>query len=107
MAEHFNQLTPAQAERLAILAEEAGEIVQAVGKILRHGYASYHPNDDRVDNRDMLSREIGDITAVIHDMVVQEDLRLSVINHQRDTKLERLRAGTLYLHHQRDEGVIR
>jgi len=25
--EHFNKLTPAEAERLAILAEEAGEIV--------------------------------------------------------------------------------
>ena len=35
---NFNQLTPAETERLAILAEECGEVIQAVGKILRHGY---------------------------------------------------------------------
>jgi hypothetical protein len=36
-------LNPAQAERLAILAEECGEIVQVIGKILRHGFESTHP----------------------------------------------------------------
>ena len=40
---HFNQLTPAEAERLALLLEELGEAQQAIGKILRHGYASTHP----------------------------------------------------------------
>lgn len=34
---HFNNLTPGEAERLAMLAEECGEVIQAVGKILRHG----------------------------------------------------------------------
>ena len=42
--EHFNKLTPAEAERLAMLAEECGEVVQIVGKILRHGYDSQHPD---------------------------------------------------------------
>jgi hypothetical protein len=37
----FNQLTDAEAERLALLAEECGEVVQVIGKILRHGYESY------------------------------------------------------------------
>ncbi len=45
MQDHFNRLTPAEAERLAMLAEEAAEVIQIVGKILRHGYASYHPDD--------------------------------------------------------------
>lgn len=39
----FNRLTPAEAERLALLAEECGEAIQAIGKILRHGYESNHP----------------------------------------------------------------
>ena len=38
MSSHFNKLTPAQAERLAILIEECGEVIQAATKILRHGY---------------------------------------------------------------------
>jgi hypothetical protein len=29
---HFNGLTPAQAERLAMLAEEAAEVIQVIGK---------------------------------------------------------------------------
>ncbi len=32
---HFNELTPAEAERLAYLAEECGEAIQIIGKILR------------------------------------------------------------------------
>lgn len=35
MADHFNGLTPAEAERLALLLEELGEAQQAIGKILR------------------------------------------------------------------------
>ena len=63
--EHFNRLTPAEAERLAMLAEEAGEIVQVVGKILRHGYESYHPDNPHSTNRDLLAKEVTDILAVI------------------------------------------
>lgn len=62
---HFNQLTPAEAERLAMLAEEAGEIVQVVGKILRHGYENYHPDNPYKANRDLLAKEVTDILAVI------------------------------------------
>ena len=53
-----NALSDAEAERLAMLSEEAGEIalaagiiiaagkiVQAVGKVLRNGYAGVNPQD--------------------------------------------------------------
>lgn len=43
--QHFNGLTPAEAERLALLSEELGEAQQAIGKILRHGYDSSNPVD--------------------------------------------------------------
>jgi hypothetical protein len=64
MSQHFNRLTPAEAERLAMLAEEAGEVVQAVTKILRHGYESYHPTDPGMNNRSILRAEIADLRAV-------------------------------------------
>jgi len=64
MSEHFNRLTEAQAERLAMLAEECGEVIQVVGKILRHGYDSYHPNDPSTTNRDLLGYELTDLLAV-------------------------------------------
>lgn len=41
---HFNGLSPAEAERLAILAEECSEVVQKVCKTLRNGYESTHPD---------------------------------------------------------------
>ncbi len=102
MADHFNKLTPAEAERLAILAEEAGEVVQAVGKILRHGYDSYNPDAHRSvgDNRRQLAREVGDMLAIIADMQKHGDIRANVVEAQRDDKLLRLEAGALYLHHQ-------
>ena len=65
---HFNQLTPAEAERLAMLAEECGEIVQVVGKILRHGYESHHPLNRHDTNRDLLANEVCDLLAVVQMM---------------------------------------
>lgn len=64
MTDHFNKLSPAQAERLAMLAEECGEVIQVIGKILRHGYDSYHPADPTVTNRVLLGRELTDLYAV-------------------------------------------
>ena len=64
MSDHFNQLTPAQAERLAMLAEECAEVIQVVGKILRHGYDSHHPSDPSTTNRQLLEREITALRAV-------------------------------------------
>lgn len=58
--EHFNRLTPAEAERLALLAEECGEVIQAIGKVLRHGFESTHP-DGGPTNRESLERECGDV----------------------------------------------
>lgn len=74
---HFNNLTPAQAERIAMLAEEAGEIVQMCGKILRHGLDSYHPMDaDKTPNRELLRRELMDLDAVKSMMTLGQDIRL-------------------------------
>lgn len=94
MAEHFNGLCPDEAERLAMLAEEAGEIVQAVGKVLRHGYESHHPDNPNLSNRDLLAMEITDFLAVVELMEGDSILR-SV------TELEQaVRKKRKFAHHQ-------
>lgn len=72
MSEHFSNLTPAEQELLAMLAEEAGEVIQAIGKILRHGYHSKSPyalEEKSPDNKEHLLMEIGDFFAVVEIMV--------------------------------------
>lgn len=63
---HFNKLTPAETERLAILAEECGETIQVIGKILRHGYESFHPKDYATTNRTLLENELVKLPIYTH-----------------------------------------
>ena len=96
---HFNQLSAAEAERLAMLAEEASEIIQIVGKILRHGYSSKHPADlSGPDNREMLHREIGDMNAVINLMEEKGDVTFRILRKYTNNKQDNLLKFT---HHQR------
>ena len=96
--ENFNDLTPAETERLSLLAEEAGEVVQAIGKILRHGYESFNPNDpSKIVNRQTLERELGDMAAAIHLMTTSRDLNGVYIKQCQREKLEKV---AQYLHHQ-------
>ena len=60
MSKFQNDLTPAEVERLALLAEEAAEVIQVVGKIIRHGYESTHPNGGK-NNRELLEHELSDL----------------------------------------------
>ena len=97
MKEHFNQLSGAEAERLALLLEELGEAQQAIGKILRHGYESHHP--DRLStNRQELEKELGDISAAIHILCERnKDLSSFNIAMARDEKILKV---AKYMHHQ-------
>lgn len=59
-------LTEAEIERLVILIEEAAEVQQIASKILRHGYGSYNPFDEKkTPNRELLNKEIGDLQSAI------------------------------------------
>lgn len=92
----FNELDVGEAERLALLLEEAGEVVQAVGKILRHGYESTHP-DGGPTNREGLERELGDMAAAISLMTDRRDLNTAFIRQCQRDKLAKV---AKYLHHQ-------
>jgi len=93
--EHFNQLTPAEAERLAILAEECGEVIQVVGKILRHGYYSRHP-DGGPTNREMLEIELGDIDCAKALLIQRGDIGTAAIISASYKKIKKMGK---YLHH--------
>lgn len=95
-------LTPAEAERLHLLIEECGEVIQAAAKTLRHGYESYDPTvaiSCRETNRQMLEYELGHVYAAIMRMTLNQDLDLVKINESRKIKLER---GGKWMHHQPD-----
>lgn len=99
MTDHFNQLSASEAEALALIAEEAAEIVLAVTKTLRHGLGSTHPDDpDGEDNRQMIEREIGDLRAVVDIALSKKMFSATKIEAARKAKLRRVRQ---YLHHVR------
>lgn len=93
--EHFNGLTPAEAERLALLAEEMGEAIQAIGKVLRHGYESRHPEGGPT-NRETLERECGDVRHAMIRLCDAGDLSKQRIHDCADMKAKTV---SRYLHH--------
>lgn len=98
-SEHYNRLTPAEAERLAMLAEECAEVIQIIGKIQRHGYESHHPNDPTdVTNRRMLEKEIRDVLGVHLAMVREGDIA-SPENIEKTAEISWTRK-LKYTHHQ-------
>jgi len=92
----FNRLTPPELERLAILAEELGEVSWMIGKILRFGYASTHP-DGGPDNRTLLEQELGDVMCAVRLMTNAGDVRSP--NIQAFSELKEVKLGR-YLKHQ-------
>ena len=100
VTEHFNGLTPAEAERLALLSEELGEAVLAIGKILRHGYESCDPRrpyGERQTNRRDLEDELGDVQAAVLMMTEAGDISASEISFAISRKIKSARP---FLHHQ-------
>lgn len=95
---HFNNLTPAEDERLTLLIEECAKVIQAASKIQRHGYTLKHPaTTDGPDNRAMLEAEMGDMQAVARLMIKAGDIQILNIAKSADLKAEKIKP---YLHHQ-------
>lgn len=90
-----SQLTFAELERLACLAEEAAEVIQIVNKIIRHGYESTHPKGGPT-NRELLTAELGDLVCIKGMMIDAGDISQTKIIKASNAKSARI--GT-YLHH--------
>jgi hypothetical protein len=88
-------LTPGEIERLAILAEECGEVMRAVGKVLRYGWESRSPYGGR-PNRTALEREIGSVRAIVNLMLDSDDLSLAELQAWQRLKRAGLAKWTLY-----------
>lgn len=96
MSDNFNELTPAEAERLSLLLEEMGEAIQVIGKIQRHGYESCHP-DGGESNRELLEEEIGHVRHAMIRLCDERDLDKAKIHWYADKKAQSVGR---WLHHQ-------
>jgi NTP pyrophosphatase (non-canonical NTP hydrolase) len=89
-------MTDAAVERYACLAEEAGEIVQVIGKILRHGPSSASPFDpDQVTNKELLEREVGDLLHWVGVLAAHGDVDTRKVETHQRAKPDKCRP---YLH---------
>lgn len=96
---HFAGLTPGEHERLALLMEELAEAIQAIGKIMRHGYSSFDPTKDvrDTDNRTDLEKELGDVMFSIELLSAAGDVDESTIDTFTTMKAQNV---WQWLHHQ-------
>ena len=93
-----NGLSPSALERLAFLAEECAEVIQAVGKIVRHGYESSDPTrTESATNRRVLESELADIRFAMSMMTQAADVSSRTIEAAISA---RLRNPDRYMHHQ-------
>ncbi len=90
-------LSEAQYERLALLAEEMGEAIQVIGKVLRHGFESYSPFDGmKTTNRALLEKELGDVRAAMIILCEAGDVQKQAIHDQADHKRESVKQWMHY-----------
>jgi hypothetical protein len=97
MSEHFNGLSPEEAERLAILIEECAEVQHIACKILRHGYDFGHPEkQEGVTNRDELTKEVGHLYVILDQIQRHNDISFVNVNKSFTEKIENINK---WLHH--------
>lgn len=84
-AQGQHELTEAQRERLEILAEEAGEVVQMAMKTLRFGYSSSSPFKVET-NKQLLEKELGHLDNAMNMMIHFDDVSPMRIKLARDEK---------------------
>lgn len=99
MYNHFNELSPSEVERLAMLAEEAAEVIQVVNKILRHGYDAVNPTLDegqQITNRLHLAIEVGQFIAVASELTDHKDINRDEVTIADNQKMNKARQ---WMHH--------
>jgi len=93
----YRALSPASSERLYLLMEEMAESIQVIGKILRHGYKSYHPDNPHEDNRELLEKELGHVMCA--QQMLHDSVEINLDRISRHAAEKQLMVGQ-YLHHQ-------
>lgn len=83
------RLTAAEIERLAILAEQCGELQQAISKVMIHGWL-VQSGDFGISYRVGLERRIGAVRAAVNMMLDSGDVRLAELQAWQRNKRERL-----------------
>ena len=85
------KLTEAEIERLSVLAEECGEVIQVVGKILRWGYESWNPLEvPRETNRTKLEKELADINVATLLMLQNGDIKPAELEKHSEKKIGKI-----------------
>lgn len=77
-------------EILSITQEECAEVIQAISKSLRFGWASKHPNGGKT-NLENLEEELGDLRAMVEIMIEHGLVREDHISSAQDKKYAKLK----------------
>lgn len=75
-------VTEAELERLTILQEECAEVIQAVSKIIRFGWNSYH---GEITNRAQLTLETGDLVSILN-LMFKHDIDANLVADRAELK---------------------
>ena len=81
-------------EILNLLLEECAEVIQAVSKINRFGFDSFHPSTPHKNNKDDLEEELGDLECVINLLKNKGVVLESAIRDYKRNKEDKIRAYT-------------
>lgn len=76
---------------LAKLAEECGEVIQVIGKLIAMGGAENYDHWDGTQLRDRLQDEIADVLAAAAFVVAENDLDYPTIMARAEQKQDRFR----------------
>jgi hypothetical protein len=99
MTKHINKLTAAEAERLALLAKEMGDVIQLVGNIFLNGYEHESCAESDSTNRDFLEHHLGNVEHVIERLCNSKDIDADDLHAQSERYARTI--GT-FLNHQGD-----
>lgn len=87
-----NRIGEAEQERLGLFTEEMGEGQLEIGKILRHGIDSHHPDQPGLSNAQRLEMEAGHVLAAIDLLVACGTLDREGLYRSKLEKLKKLRS---------------
>ena len=77
-------------EVMAILQEEAAEVIQAVSKCYRFGLDNYKPGKPKT-NRQHLEEEIGDLLAMVDILLINNIVNWGNLHRAKRAKIEKLK----------------